>query len=146
VAGDGPQRAELEAMRPPHCDLVGPVQHKDLPALLRRADVVLVPSVHEKGVEEATSIAALEAMACARPVVASSIGGLKELLRDGENGLLVPERDADAIAAAVRRLVDDPALARRLGEQARADVLARFSLQARTEDYLRVVEKAVRRG
>lgn len=141
VAGNGPQQAELEAIRPPNCEMLGPLQHKDLPALLRRADVALVPSVHEKGVEEATSIAALEAMSCARPVVASSIGGLKELIRDGHNGLLVPERDPQAIAAAVRRLADDPALAKRLGEQARADVLAMYSLQARTEDYLRVIER-----
>lgn len=144
VAGDGPQRAELEAMRPVACEMLGPLAHDALPGLLRRADVVAVPSVHEKGVEEATSIAALEAMAAGRPVVASAIGGLKELIRDDENGLLVPERDADALASAVRRLREDPALARRLAERARRDVLDRFSLGARVQDYVAAIEKARR--
>lgn len=142
IAGDGPERGMLEAAKPPNCDMIGPVKHQDLPALLRRADVVLVPSVNEQGVEEATSIAALEAMSCARPVVASSIGGLKELIRDGENGILIPQRDADAIAGAVRRLAADPALAERLGRRAREDVLQRYSLMARVDDYLRVVREA----
>lgn len=142
VAGDGPERPLIESMKPANCEMLGVVGHDKLPALLRRADAVLVPSVHEKGVEEATSIAALEGMACGRPTVASAIGGLREIIKDGDTGLLVPERDAEAIARAVRRLRDDPALAERLGRRAREDIVARFSLDARVKDYLAIIEKA----
>lgn len=146
VAGDGPERAAVEAIRPANCEILGAVPHERLPALLRRADVVVVPSVHEKGVEEATSIAALEAMACARPLVVSAIGGLKELVRHEENGLLVPERDPQAIAAAVRRLVEDKPLAERVARNARDDIVRNYSLQARVQDFLRVVERARQRA
>lgn len=143
IAGDGPDRAAVEAVGAPNAPILGPIPHDRLPSLYRRADAILIPSVHEKGVEEATSISALEGMSAGRPVIASSIGGLKELIRDGDNGLLVPERDAQAIGQAARRLAGDPALAKRLGDAAREDVLRNYSLQARVEDYLAVVRAAL---
>jgi glycosyltransferase involved in cell wall biosynthesis len=76
-------------------------------------------------------------MAHARPVVATPVGGTPELVVDGETGLLVPPRDPEALAAALRRLLEDPELARRLGEAGRARVAERFTA---VEQARRIVE------
>jgi glycosyltransferase involved in cell wall biosynthesis len=96
--------------------------HDDVPALLETLDVVALPSW-----TEGLPLVLLEAMARGRPVVATPVGGTPELVTDGETGLLVPPRDPEALAAALRRVLDDPELARRLGEAARARVAERFS-------------------
>ncbi|PWW21396.1 hypothetical protein JD79_00525 [Geodermatophilus normandii] len=91
------------------------------------ADVVLVPSR-----VESFGLAAVEALLLGRPVVATRIGGLPEVLRDGETGLLVPADDPRALADAVLRLLGDPRLAAALGTAGRADARARFSMAAFT--------------
>jgi glycosyltransferase involved in cell wall biosynthesis len=96
--------------------------HEDVPALLETLDVVALPSW-----TEGLPLVLLEAMARGRPVVATPVGGTPELVTDGETGLLVPPRDPEALAAALRRVLDDPELARRLGEAARARVADRFT-------------------
>jgi glycosyltransferase involved in cell wall biosynthesis len=73
-------------------------------------------------------MAHLEAMACAVPVVSTNVGGPNETVVDGETGFLVPPRDPDALAQAVRRLLDDPDLRARMGRAGRARVLARFTV------------------
>src|SRR5205807_9332006 len=78
-----------------------------------------VPSVVVAGVEEATSILMLEAMACGKPVIASRIGGLSEVIEHCRTGLLVPPEDSDALAASVVTTLSDPVLGRKLGAEAR---------------------------
>jgi glycosyltransferase involved in cell wall biosynthesis len=85
----------------------------DMPAVYSAADVFVLPS-HREGF----SRSAMEAAACGRPMVLSDIRGCREIGRDGEHLLLVPPRDPGALAAAIRRLLDDPALRARLGEAA----------------------------
>ncbi|WP_176450059.1 glycosyltransferase family 4 protein [Geodermatophilus saharensis] len=92
------------------------------------ADVVLVPSR-----VESFGLVAVEALLLGRPVVATRIGGLPEVLRDGETGLLVPADDPRALADAVLRLLADPRLAEALGAAGRADARARFSMTAFTQ-------------
>ena len=70
----------------------------------------------------------LEAMAAGLPVVASAVGGIPEIVRDGETGLLVPPGDADALAAALGRLLDDDGLRRRLGAAGRERALDEFDV------------------
>lgn len=105
-------RVELLGRRPP-----AQVRER-----LQQADVFLLPSV-----AEGISNAALEAMACGLPVVSTCCGGMDEAIRDGVEGLLVPVRDPEAMAAALHRLWVDPALRRRLGGAARARVEGEFS-------------------
>ncbi|MGA9601744.1 MAG: glycosyltransferase [Methylocystis sp.] len=84
-------------------------------------DIVVLPSYREglpKGL--------IEAAACARPLIATDVPGCREVIRDGVDGLLVPVGESEPLAKAIARLLDDPALARRLGEAARARALAEF--------------------
>jgi glycosyltransferase involved in cell wall biosynthesis len=90
--------------------VLGPVAHSDLPYAYAAADVVIAPSL----VEEPFGLVALEAMGLGRPVVATARGGAAEYLRDGVNSLIVEPGDPAAVAAAVRRLADDPELRARL--------------------------------
>ncbi len=94
----------------------------NMPAALAQAHIVCLPSYRE-GLPKVL----LEAAACARPLVATDAPGCREIVRDGENGLLVPLRDAAGLAEAIARLVGDPALRLRMGETGRQMVESEFS-------------------
>ncbi|HVL69549.1 MAG TPA: glycosyltransferase [Vicinamibacterales bacterium] len=125
IVGDGSRRQALEQFARAR-GVGGMVEflghREDVPALLARADVFVLPSR-----SEAFPNGAIEAMAAGLPVVASAVGGLLDLITSGRTGLLVNPGDAEALANALRSLADDPARTRMLGEQARADVIARYS-------------------
>jgi glycosyltransferase involved in cell wall biosynthesis len=110
----------------------------DVPGLLAGCDVFCLPSAME-----GLPLVVLEAMAQGRPVVATSVGGTPELVVDGETGLLVPPGDVDALAEALRRLLADSALARRLGEAGRARVRAEFDAGDASARVLGLYERAV---
>jgi len=131
VAGDGPLRDRVPGA-------LGFVQHNALPPLYERAAVVAVPS-HREGF----GVACAEAMAHARPVVASAVGGLLDLVVDGETGVLVPPRDVPALREALERLLADPGLCRRLGQAGRARVQERFSWPAVTDATIAAYEDAL---
>lgn len=103
----------------------------DLPPLYSLMDVFVHPSLRD-----GTPNALLEAMACGRPVLASRAGGIPDVVRDGRDGTLVPTGDAAALAAALRRLLDDPARARRLGRAGRERVARDFTPAMEVEGYL----------
>jgi glycosyltransferase involved in cell wall biosynthesis len=107
VAGDGPLRHSVPGA-------LGFVAHHELQQLYARAAVVACPS-HREGF----GVACAEAMAHGKPVVASAVGGLLDLVQDGETGLLVPPRDVSRLRAALQHLLDDAELRHRLGEAAR---------------------------
>jgi glycosyltransferase involved in cell wall biosynthesis len=107
VAGDGPLRAKVPQAR-------GWLPHEELERLYDRAAVVACPS-HREGF----GVVCAEAMAHGRAVVASDVGGLRDLVVDGETGLLVPPGDSGALRAALERLLADGELRRRLGAAAR---------------------------
>jgi glycosyltransferase involved in cell wall biosynthesis len=105
--------------------ITGHLPHTELLAVVASAEIVITPS-HAEGF----GLAAAEAMALRRPVVACGVGGLTEVVRDGESGLLVPPRSPVALAAAIGRLLDDPALKVRLGDGGRRRVEENFALTA----------------
>ncbi len=125
LAGDGSERPALEA-RAGAEDLRGAVRflgvRKDVPAVLAAADVFALASVGSEGSSRAT----LEAMAAGLPVVASAVGTLPDLVREGETGLLAPPGDAQALADGLCALVADPARRRTFGRAARARAEAEF--------------------
>src|SRR5205823_12785948 len=95
----------------------------DVPVCLAAADIVALPSLRE-----GLGVAALEAMAAGRPVVASRVGGLAEVVVHEETGLLVPPADPEALALALARLTRDPGLCARLGAAGRARVLSHYTM------------------
>lgn len=97
---------------------------EDMPAMLARSHVIVLPSYRE-GLPRGL----IEAAATARAIVTTDVPGCREVVREGENGLLVPLRDAPATAAAIARLLDDPALRRRLAARGRAIAEAEFSVE-----------------
>ena len=111
----------------------------DVPEILDELDVVALPSWIE-----GLPLVLLEALAHGRPVVATPVGGTPELVVDSETGLLVPPRDPEALAAALRRLLDDPVLAARLGEAGRERVRDRFSVEAMTARLLALYDEVAR--
>src|SRR5207248_772983 len=122
--GDGPERARAEALARElgvHGDVRFLGEQLDVARLLAQADLFLLPSD-----SESFGLAALEAMSCGVPVVASRIGGLPEVVKDGETGLLVPPGDGGAFTIAATALLADPARREKMAKAARADALARF--------------------
>ncbi len=103
--------------------LVGP--QGDVAPFLHAMDLLVLPS-HTEGL----SITILEAMAAGRPVVATSVGGTPEVVRDGETGILVPPRNSGRLAEAVIKLLEAPRLARAMGQEGRKRVEALFTMEA----------------
>src|SRR6185436_2068004 len=104
-------------------DFIGEVS--DVPSVLVRADIYVQPSF-----QEGLPNSVLEAMAMGLPIVATRISGNEDVVVHEENGLLVPAGDAEALAAALRRLMNDPLLAARMGRRSRQMVEERFALPA----------------
>jgi colanic acid/amylovoran biosynthesis glycosyltransferase len=121
VAGDGPLRAQVPGA-------LGFLPHDELAGLYGRAAIVACPS-HREGF----GVVCAEAMAHGRPVVAGAVGGLLDLVVDGETGLLISPGDVDGLRAALERLLGDPELRRRLGAAGRERVRSRLSWDAVTD-------------
>jgi glycosyltransferase involved in cell wall biosynthesis len=95
----------------------------DVREVWRRSAIALLPSSYGEGVPKAL----LEAASCARPIIASDMPGCRDVVVPGETGLLVPVHDVEALAAAIARLADDPALRRQMGEKGRERAIGEFS-------------------
>jgi glycosyltransferase involved in cell wall biosynthesis len=107
--------------------VAGPMTQAELRREYERAAALCLPCrVMSNGDRDGIPNVLVEAMACGLPVVTTAVSGIPELVVDGENGLLVPPDDPAAVAGSLRRLRDEPELARRLGEQGRASVAERF--------------------
>jgi len=120
--------------------LVGRVDHDDMPALVRSADVVVATPWYEP-----FGIVPIEAAACGVPVVGSAVGGLLDTVQDGRTGLLVPPRDPAALTAALRSLLDDPDRRAAFGAAARRRAVARYGwdrVAAQTELVYRTVARS----
>lgn len=131
IVGTGPLAELVPGAR-------GFVPHDELLRMYERAAIVVCPS-HREGF----GVVCAEAMAHGRPVVASAVGGLLDLVVDGETGLLVPPRDVGALRAALERLLGDGELRRRLGEAARERIRERFAWGAVTRATIALYERAL---
>jgi glycogen(starch) synthase len=145
-AGEGGEREEMEGIirhnrLEKSVRLLGGQGPDAILGLYRVADIVLVPSVHSENVEEATSLSALEAMASGRPLIAGDVGGLAEMVVEGETGLLV-RADAGALAAAILRLAAAPELGARMAATARRYVVENHSHLRAAAAYAEVYRRA----
>ncbi len=132
IVGGGPMQEVIEA-KIAELGLTGRVtltgQRNDPENWLRAMDIFCLPSYANEGVPQAL----LQAMACGLPIITTPVGAILEAVRDGESALIVPPKDASALATAIGGLLDDKALAARLGEKACRAASADFSLEGMVE-------------
>ena len=132
LVGDGEQR---QAMQQRAFDLgighavqfTGSVPHAEIPRLVSAADIAVAPYPSMKNALWLSPMKLFEYMAAGLAVIASAVGQLEEVIKDGTNGLLVPPGDAAAMAIAIQRLIGDAPLRARLGQQAREDTEQKYS-------------------
>jgi glycosyltransferase involved in cell wall biosynthesis len=113
-------------------------KRSDIPEILAKSDVCVLPSL-----SEGLSNALIEYMAAGKAVVATAVGGNVEVVKDGVNGLLVPAKDPAALAVAIMKLLEDPALAERLGRNARATVERDFEVGRQIGKLMECIEQEI---
>ncbi|MCS7106898.1 MAG: glycosyltransferase family 4 protein [Acidilobaceae archaeon] len=118
--------------------LLGALPEREKLELFRRAKVVVVPSI----VNESMGVVALEAMASGKPVIATKVGGLEEIVEDGKTGLLVPPGDSESLAKALDLLLSDKELRSKLGHNARRAAEEKYSWNAVVEKIMKVYNEA----
>jgi glycosyltransferase involved in cell wall biosynthesis len=143
LAGEGPERARLEA----HARQLGIenavhfhgwLEHEALPAFLRELDIFILPSLYE-----GFGVSATEASASELPVVASKVYGIPDVVKDGTTGLLVPPKDAAALADAIGRLVEDEPLRRRMGAAGRDFIATHYDWRENMRQLESIYEKTL---
>ena len=144
IAGEGAERAHIEALADqlalrPHLIFTGMVPNAAM--IMPALDVVVLTSRHE-GVPNVL----LEGMAWARPVVATGVAGVPDVVRDGVTGYITAAGDDHAIAAGIARLFAAPALAQTMGQQGRADIVAAWSNQRMVDDYDAIFQQCLAQG
>jgi glycosyltransferase involved in cell wall biosynthesis len=142
--GDGPQRAAIEALAAadPNLRCVGWADAPAVAAWMRRATALIVPSLWPDN----SPMVIYEAAALGLPVVGARVGGIPELVREGETGLLFERGDAAGLRAALRRLAGDPALRARLGAGARARAQTEWTPDRHVAQLLEVYARAIGAG
>jgi len=113
---------------------------EDVPQIMAGCDATVLPSLFSEGVPQSMT----QSLAMAKPVVSTSVGSTPEIVRDGETGLLVPPNDAPALAAAMRRIMNELPAAQAMGRNGRALIEADYSLQAMTDQVERAYEKLLK--
>ncbi|HME06733.1 MAG TPA: glycosyltransferase family 4 protein [Bryobacteraceae bacterium] len=129
LVGDGPERMQLEASAGEGVTFTGQVQ--DTAMYYAASDVMVLPSL-----TEGSPNVLLEAMACGVPSVATYVGGIPEIVKDGESALLAPPSDSAALARAIRTVLDDGELRTRLVSNARRAIEARHTPETRAEELM----------
>ena len=141
IVGDGSIRNDLETLSA-ELGIASNVHfagaRSDIAQILRAIDVFTLSSV-----KETFPIAVLEAMACARPVVCTDVGGISEVVEDGVSGYLVPPQDPTQLAARLKELLSNPEVARRMGHAGRRRIEAEFSLERSVGATERAIEEIV---
>jgi glycosyltransferase involved in cell wall biosynthesis len=138
IIGDGPEREQIsQAIKAAGLEssIVLTRHLKNLTPYYEAADVVAIPSL-----SEGSPNVLLEAMAFGVPVVATRVGGIPEIVNDGETALLVPAQDPGAMAAAIERLLSDPVTASTLAGQARRKVETDYSPESRAKTLIGIYD------
>ena len=118
------------------CHFRGAIPHAEVLENMAAAAITIVPSK-----DEAFGYVNIESMAVGTPVIASRVGGIPEIIRDGEDGFLIPPDDSSALAARIKTLLVDDRLRAKMGQNARNHFLACFELSRSIEQHARYFEK-----
>jgi glycosyltransferase involved in cell wall biosynthesis len=149
LAGDGPDRRELEDLVKEQglkasITFLGRIPNEKAVEYLHQADCFVLPSIiDEQGNTEGLGVVLLEAMACKVPCIGSKVGGIPDVIRDGENGFLVEERDVQALADKIGLLTQDNGLCRKMGKQAREFVVDNFDWKGQAGNLLQVYNNLI---
>ncbi|WP_162463007.1 glycosyltransferase family 4 protein [Paenibacillus psychroresistens] len=138
-AGEGSDREELQQLTEslnlqPYISFLG--KRTDIPLLMRTSDVIVLPSLHDT-----FPFVLLEGQYSAKPILATSVGGISEIITDGFDGLLVPPGNSLELVRKLRLLLDDPALRQRLGLQAQQTALEQWQLDKHMESIYALYER-----
>jgi glycosyltransferase involved in cell wall biosynthesis len=146
IAGDGPERKSIvkESKENRKIHLAGSIPHDKIDSYYRMADIILIPSITSHGIQEASSLAMLEGMACGKVVICSDIGGMHEIIQDMENGILVEEGNPAAIARAVETVMENQDLRVAIGKRAREYVLQNHSFVAHASKVAQIYDSVLR--
>ncbi len=146
VVGDGEYRKTLETLARKEglqgkVTFTGFVRLDELPGYFNACDIFINATIRQDGYD----LTILEAMACGKPAIASNIGSMPTAIAHGEDGILIPRGDTDALEKRILELFSDPALCARLGGNARKKVEKQFSVDSMTEGTIRVYETVIGR-
>ena len=144
--GDLTEKLKQQAAKYPHVIFTGKLSPEDLANEYRTANVFVLPAiVDHKGDTEGLGVVLIEAMELGLPIVASNVGGIPDVVVDGESGILVPEKDPEALANAFKRIASDRSLLENLLAGARKRIADCFTwdgiIQRQVETYTRLVNK-----
>lgn len=142
-AGDGQEKEKIKSLierngLEKEVLLLGSVNHEKMNFLYNAADIVLIPSIHSEGMEEASSISALEAMASGVPVIASDIGGLSDIIKDKFNGMLIPDGDVKLLTETILKLLNNSKLYDNISKNSVQCANNKFSYISRTNYLLKM--------
>lgn len=149
IGGDGPQREEIEAFiienqLEENILLLGEIRGDEIRRLYYASDISIVPSITVNGLQEATSISAIESMAVGLPTIASNIGGLAQLIKSNETGILVNEGDSLQIANAIQLLKDNNLIYNKIQINARKYIESHHSHIVSSKKYLEEFKKTIK--
>ena len=143
IAGEGPYKKELQLLTKKYglqetVQFIGHLSKRSLKDLYYSSSVVVLPSLSE-GLPRVI----IEAMACAKPVIATSVGGVQEIVKDGENGFLVPPDDPAALQSKIAFLLAHPEFSKKLGKNGRQLVIKNFSGKNLLKGYIELYKKVL---
>jgi glycogen(starch) synthase len=142
IAGDGPARLELEELARElrlnsAVDFLGWVEPERIPELMSQSTIVVMPSRWQ----EPFGLVSLQGSQMERPVVASRVGGLPEVVADGETGLLVENEDVNGLASAIIHLIENPRIAQQMGKAGRKRAQRLYSIEAHVAAYEKLYQQ-----
>jgi len=141
IVGEGPDREKIEEMIEQYglqSNVILAGQQSNMPAVYAAMDIFVLPSLNE-----GLPMTVLEAMAASKPVIASRVGAIPSVIKDGENGLLVAAKDSEGLRNAIASLLSDPERRRRLGDQAHAWVSQNYTSEAMALKYREMYEEVL---
>jgi glycosyltransferase involved in cell wall biosynthesis len=143
IVGEGPDRKAIEDMVKEYglqSNVILAGQQSDMPGVYAAMDVFVLPSLNE-----GLPMTILEAMAASKPVVATRVGAIPSVIKDGENGLLVDPRDTNGLRNAIASLLSDPNLCSRMGKKAHDWVSANYTSEVMAQKYRKLYEEVLGR-
>ena len=139
IAGDGPERENLEKIAPKNVIFHGYQTGKNLETLYQNADIFVLPSiVDDAGYTEGLGTVLLEATNFSVPMIGTNVGGIPDIIKDGKTGILVPQKNPEAISEAVERLAKNPKLRETFVENAMKHLEESFSWEIITEKFFEI--------